>query len=355
MFRTAPRPCGRQTGYGLRVCLMASTAALAAAGGLAGCDSGDANVAALVAAVRVGMEEAHNAELRVSSKAKHDEATARVKRYKTRRLDEVLTVTASVNPNHNRIARVAPRVEGQLTVVAANLGDQVEAGQELAIINSIPMGEALAEYRRAESEFRLAATGYERTDGLYGRQVVARRFWQDAKATLERASAGLRLASDRLRTLGGLPDSGKPEVTISAPFAGAIIEKAAVVGELARPEKPLFTVADLSTVWIEADILEADIDKLVVGSAATVRAPAYPGRTFPGVVTHLSSILDRQTRTVKARIETPNPERKLYLNMFVTATIELPPAEASPAPEAALAPAREEPELEPAPLLAQAH
>jgi cobalt-zinc-cadmium efflux system membrane fusion protein len=241
---------------------------------------------------------------------------------KAQQMADELALTANITANQTRIAHVAPRVEGLLIKVNANLGDQVTQGQELATIDSIPMGEAQAEYRRTQSELELSKTNYERADGLFKQNVVPQRQLQEAKSTLERAQASFRAAKDRLEMLGGLPDTGKPHFTLMAPFAGTIIEKEAVLGELAKPDKGLFTIADLSTVWVEADVLEKDVGRLAVGAKATMSLPAYPGEVFTGKVAYISNVLDRQTRTVKARIEAPNPESKLRIDMYATVVVE---------------------------------
>ena len=321
---------GRRVGDDARAC-----------GRFLGCESGDANVAALIGAIQSGMAGGHGAGEQKSlrlSEAELKEASVVTTPFKARRPAKWLALTACVNPTGDRLARVAPRVEGQVIEVKAELGREVSAGEELAVINSIPLSDAQAEHRRAESEHRLAEADHQRVDELFRREVVSQRFWQETRATFVRASAALRLSSDRLRAFGVSPESGEPHMRIVAPFGGSIIEKSAVLGELAGPGKSMFTVADLSSVWIEADVLETDVNKIAMGSTATVRAPAYPGETFEGVVTHLSSALDRRTRTMKARIETPNTARKLSLNMFVTAEIQLPDGgdEVSTLPEGAV-------------------
>ncbi len=110
---------------------------------------------------------------------------------------------------------------------------------------------------------------------------------------------------------------------ITAPFSGVVIEKDAVMGELAKPEGKLFTIADLNTVWIEADVSEKDLGKLSVGSPATVTVSSFPEESFKGKVSYISSIFDKQTRTVKARIELLNTDRKLRIDMFARAVIDL--------------------------------
>lgn len=234
-----------------------------------------------------------------------------------------LILSANITANQDRIAFVAPRVEGKLIKVTANLGDQVKAGQSLAVIDSIQMGEVRAEYRQAQSELKLAEANFRRIDKLYKEEVVPQRQWLEVKNAYERAQTSSRAGADHLRILVGSSDTGVSTYVITAPFSGVVIEKDAVMGELAKPESKLFTIADLSTVWIEADVSEKDLGKITVGSPVTVTVSSFPDESFKGKVSYISSIFDKQTRTVKARIELPNPDRKLRIDMFARAMVDL--------------------------------
>ncbi len=239
------------------------------------------------------------------------------------KVSDQLILSANITANQDRIAFVAPRVEGKLIKVTANLGDQVKAGQSLAVIDSIQMGEARAEYRHAQSELKLAEANFQRTDKLYKDEVVPQRQWLEVKNAYERAQTTARESADHLHILVGSSDTGISTFVITAPFSGVVIEKDAVMGELAKPEGKLFTIADLSTVWIEADVSEKDLGKLTIGSPATVSVSSFPDDSFKGKVSYVSSIFDKETRTVKARIELPNPDRKLRIDMFARAVIDL--------------------------------
>lgn len=246
-----------------------------------------------------------------------------VKNIQLEKVADQLILSANITANQDRIAFVAPRVEGKLIKVTANLGDQVKTGQALAVIDSIQMGEVRAEYRHAQSELKLAEANFRRIDKLYKEEVVPQRQWLEVKNAYERAQTSNRAAADHLRILAGASDTGVSTFVITAPFSGVVIEKDAVMGELAKPEGKLFTIADLSTVWIEADVSEKDLGKLAVGSPATVTVSSFPDESFKGKVSYISSIFDKQTRTVKARIELPNHDRKLRIDMFARAVIDL--------------------------------
>jgi len=266
--------------------------------------------------------KSESGEIRLSAE-ELQQSNITVKNIQLEKVADQLILSANITANQDRIAFVAPRVEGKLIKVTANLGDQVKAGQALAVIDSIQMGEARAEYRHAQSELKLAEANFQRTDKLYKDEVVPQRQWLEVKNAYERAQITARESADHLHILVGSSDTGISTFVITAPFSGVVIEKDAVMGELAKPEGKLFTIADLSTVWIEADVSEKDLGKLTVGSPATVTVSSFPDESFKGKVSYISSIFDKETRTVKARIELPNPDRKLRIDMFARAVIDL--------------------------------
>lgn len=246
-----------------------------------------------------------------------------VKPLKLEKIADQLVLTANIAADQDRIARVVSPVEGRLIKVMANLGDQVKAGQALASIDSVQLAEARAEYRRSQSELRLSEANFQRSDRLYRQEVIPQKQWLEAKSAYDRAQASARESAERMRILGGLSGSGSSSYVVTAPFSGTVIEKDAVLGEQAKSDSNLFTVADLNTVWIEADVSEKDLGKLTIGSPATVTVTSFPEESFKGKVSYISSTFDKQTRTIKARVELPNPDKKLRIDMFARVAIDL--------------------------------
>lgn len=262
--------------------------------------------------LKLSAEEARRAGIKVEALAQQAFADA-------------ITVTATIRPNQDRIARVAPRVEGRIVQVSASLGQQVKAGQALAVLDSLAIGEAQSALLSAQSSQRVAQADFKRAESLVVDEIIPQRDFLRAKGELERATAALQAAQDRLRLLGGSARSdGAANSTfpLNAPLAGTVIQKKAIVGELGTPSDALFTVADLSKVWAEANLTEDTLAKVRVGSAATVTVAAYPGERFPGRVTYVASLLDKDSRTIPARIEVDNKDGRLKPEMFATATIE---------------------------------
>jgi len=240
--------------------------------------------------------------------------------------DEVV-VTATIQPNMDRLARIAPRISSRIVRVQANLGDRVRAGQVLAHLDSIEIGEAYSGYWQAQSQHKVAQADFDRAQRLHSEQIVPQKELLRAQGELEKSATALRVTREKLRLLGAAaptePRAGSESVfPVTAPFAGTVIEKKAVLGELGQPDKPLFTVADLSTVWIEGNVFEKDLGKIRVGASAEVTVGAFPGEVFKGKVGYLSSVMDKETRTLKARIDVPNPNNRLIPEMFATAAIQ---------------------------------
>ncbi|HVY06976.1 MAG TPA: efflux RND transporter periplasmic adaptor subunit [Burkholderiales bacterium] len=263
--------------------------------------------------IRLSEDEAQSSGVRVEALA-------------SRQFVDQVVLTAVIRTNQDRIAHIAPRVSARITRVDAKLGDRVKAGQVLAILDSIELGEAHSAQQQALSQYALAKSDFDRAGKLKAEDIIAEKDYLRARSEFEKAKAALRAADDKLRLLDAPHPRAGIEASsmfpVNAPFAGIVIEKDAVLGELARPDKSIFTVADLSTLWIEANLFERDLGRVRIGAPASVTVSAYPNETFAGVLTYISSMVDKESRAVQARVEVPNPDGRLKPEMFATASIE---------------------------------
>ncbi|MEW5863456.1 MAG: efflux RND transporter periplasmic adaptor subunit [Pseudomonadota bacterium] len=240
--------------------------------------------------------------------------------------DEIV-VTGTIQPNLDRLAKVAPRVPGRVVRVLASLGDRVTAGQPLAVLDSIEVGEARSVLAQAEAEAKVAEAAFKRAESLSAESIVPEKEYLRARSDLEKSRAAVAAAREKVRMLGVGPmrdGNGASLFSVAAPFAGTVVEKSAVPGALAEPAKPLFTVTDLTTVWIEASVFERDLPRLVQGAPATVTVAAWPGAPAKGRVTYIASLMDVETRTVKARVEVSNRDGRLRPGMFANVAIAVP-------------------------------
>jgi cobalt-zinc-cadmium efflux system membrane fusion protein len=299
------------------------SAILAMSLALGGC--GDKSVKGDEPAKKEAKGEASKEEKGLKLSAEEQErAGIKLEEINPRILEDSINVTATIRPNQDRIAKIAPRVEGRIVSVSANLGDTVRAGQSLAVMDSLAIGEAQSTLLRSQSSERVAQADFKRAQSLSAEEIIPQKELLRARGELERASAESRAARDRLRLLGGSASaSGQAQSTFTlvAPFAGTVIQKKATIGELGSPADAVFTIADLSTVWIEANLTDQLLSKVSKGAAATVTVGAYPSERFAGRVAYIANVLDKESRTVGARIEVGNKDGRLKPEMFANATI----------------------------------
>jgi cobalt-zinc-cadmium efflux system membrane fusion protein len=235
-----------------------------------------------------------------------------------------LAVTGSITFDADRVSHVGSRSDGRIVAVRSDLGTQVARGQALATLESVEVGQIRAEEREAEALLKIAEENYAREQRLAAQGISSRKELLEAEAMLRRAEAALHSAEDRLQVLGASHDHGAGgEFTLVAPFAGVVVARDASLGEMATPADTLFTVADLSEVWIELDIFERDLARVKRGQSVAVLVSAYPSRSFPGRIVYVGDVLDPAKRTVRARVEIPNRDAALKPGMFATANIQV--------------------------------
>jgi cobalt-zinc-cadmium efflux system membrane fusion protein len=235
-----------------------------------------------------------------------------------------LAVTGSITFDADRVSHVGSRSNGRILTVRADLGARVTRGQELAILESVEVGQIRAEEQEAEALLKIAKENYAREQRLADQGISSRKELLLAEADLRRAEAALHSAEDRLNVLGAAHDhTAEGRFSLVAPFAGVVVARDASLGEMATPSDTLFTVADLSEVWIALDIFERDFARVQQGQSVAVMATAYPGRTFPGRIVYIGDVLDAAKRTVRARVEVPNRDGALKPGMFATANIQV--------------------------------
>lgn len=227
--------------------------------------------------------------------------------------------------NEERTVRIVPPLPGRVTRILAEPGRRVAAGATLALISSAEFGQAHAEWRKAESDARLATQAYARASELKAAGVIAEREWQQAEAEHARARAEAGRAVARMRALGGARGEAQT-YALTTPIAGVVVERNLNPGQEVRPEAPPpFVVTDPASLWVQLDASEADLAHLRPGQPLAIEARQYPGIRFAGEIAHVADFVDPQSRTIKVRGKVANPDRRLKGEMFVTASIALPP------------------------------
>lgn len=246
-------------------------------------------------------------------------------------IDITLSVTGEVTANQDRLVEVVPLVPGIVRDVRALLGTRVKKGDVMAVIDSRELADAKSAWVAARERTKLAQAKFERDERLWKKKIVSEQDYLDARTALAEARIEQRAAEHKLRALGltgndlrALADHSDQSFThfeVTAPMDGTVIAKHVTVGESVDASRPVYRLADLSTVWVIASVYEKDFSRIRKGQHAVVSARAYPGRTFDGLLTWVSDTIDERTRTLKVRIEVDNAERQLKPGMFITAGI----------------------------------
>ncbi len=262
-------------------------------------------------------------------------------------------MTGSVAAEDARIAHIRPLARGLIERVWVSLGERVTKGQPLATYDNIQLGELVGDYlgaravlRQAEADLDVKRRVVERGRELIKLEAIAQQTLDLREAELKTSEAGVardQAAVSRVEeqlhrfglsdadlkqlspTEGTSPHRDASHAVLRAPFDGVVTKYDVAQGEVAEPERELFTVTDLSSVWVLADVYEKDITKVRAGTDAVVRVDTYPDRTFAGRVTYVADLIDPQTRSAKARVVVANPGTALKLDMF--ARVSIPTAE----------------------------
>lgn len=241
---------------------------------------------------------------------------------------QLLVAPAELQPNADRIARVGPRVGGRIARVIASLGANVQAGQALATIRSPEAAEAAAALDSARAADNLARRTLARERELFERKVSAQREVLEAEAALASAEAAVRATEARLASMGFNPQDatsqGDPVVTVTSPLAGTVIERNAAADAPVTPDSVLFTVADLSSLWLTVRVPETNVAAIRRGQNVNVVVGAMPDRPVEGRVDYIAAVVAPETRTVDVRIQVPNRSRELRPGMSASARFELP-------------------------------
>ncbi len=239
-----------------------------------------------------------------------------------RAVDE-LHVTGVVAPDVNRSVPVLSLAGGRAVDVRVRLGDAVTKGQVLLTISSPDVAQASSDYQKSQADEAFARQQLDRAKDLYAKGAIAARDLETAQNAEQKAKVDVATSAEHLRLLGADVYHPSPLVAIRAPISGTIVEQnvASGTGVRSLDNSPnLFTIADLSHVWVLCDVYENDLQRVRMGDSAEVRLNAFPDVVLHGRVGNISQVLDPATRTAKVRLELPNPNHTLRVGMFATAT-----------------------------------
>lgn len=269
-------------------------------------------------------------KIRFQSSEAVEHAGVRTERPTPVQTTDALRAPARVRFNENQIAHLTPLVHGVIQRVLVDLGSTVARGDALVEIASTDVSEAKRAYVSTTAEAALKKTIYEREKELFERRISPKQDLDTAKAEYDLAQWNLAMARQRLLTIGlapeeitALSDRGQfgNTLVLRAPWDGTVVDRHAVPGETVEPGNVLFTLADLSNVWLEISLPESALASARLGSAVTAEFAAFPDRRFAGELTWIGARIDPESRTLPARVELTNEAGLLKEGLFGQATL----------------------------------
>ena len=239
----------------------------------------------------------------------------------------VLRLTGAVAYNSFATTPVISQVSGPVSRIIVSPGQQVKQQQPMLYVSSPDYSQLRANYLKARDAHSLAHKNYIRSQDLYAHHAIAERDLQAAESAEIQAQADQTAAEQSLKILGiPRPDTlienpTSPEVPLLAPIPGEAVERLCSPGQVLQAgQTQCFTISNMSTVWVLANVYENQLAFVHVGDPVTIKTDAYPD-VFHGRISFMGAALDPTSRTLQARIDTKNPSGRLKKDMYVTATV----------------------------------
>jgi cobalt-zinc-cadmium efflux system membrane fusion protein len=260
-------------------------------------------------------------------------------------IQEYFRVAGSVQVDEGRVARIGSSVIGRITDAPAALGANVRAGQTLATLDSAELAAAQRNFLKAGLDLELVQRAVERAKLLVTADVIGSAELQKRENEQFSAEAELRTARGNLLILGMSGQAIErlentraisPVISITSKLSGTVIERRVTVGQVVQPADPLFTVADLSQVWVVSEVPEEQAYGVAVGEPVEVEIPALRDRRLAGRVTFVGNTVNPETRTITVRTVLANEDRSIKPAMLATMAIREPMRRALAVPSAAV-------------------
>ena len=244
-----------------------------------------------------------------------------------REVAKTLDVAARIEADATRQARVGSPVRGRITELLAFEGERVKRGQPLAVLYSTDLSDAQFSFLKAVSQQNLSERAVERGQQLVDADVIGTAEQQRRQAELVQASAEVSSFRQQLQALGmseasirELESSRKlnSRYEICASIDGTVLERSITVGQIVQQADVAFLLADLSNVWLVADIPEQNAGDIVAGKAVEAEAAAFPGEKIAGHLSFVSATVSPESRTVRVRMNVANPRGRYKPAMLAT-------------------------------------
>jgi len=238
-----------------------------------------------------------------------------------------LRLTGAVAYNSFHTTPVITQVSGPVSRVVVVPGQKVKQGEPMLYVASPDYSQLRTNYLKAKDAYALAQKAYARAQDLYQHHAIAEQNVEQAESVEVQAGGDLASAQAALKVMGiADPDAlvkAPPsfEVPVKAPISGLVVEQDVSAGQVIQPgTTQCFMISDTTTVWVLVNVYQKDLPYVRVGDTVTIQTDTYP-EVFHGRIAYVAASLDPSTRTLQARIETPNPGDKLKKDMYVVATV----------------------------------
>ena len=286
-------------------------------------------------------EEEEHADVHVSPEKQKEWGVA-VGSATAQNISSRLSLPGILTFNQNQTAYISSYVEGKVLDIEADLGARVKKGSLLLTINSPKFAQAQADFLEARARLNLSQKEFDRAKKLLDEKVIEekeflRRESEYEKLMTEYGALGSALHSyglthehievliakcDAIRDELYKCEIANPNLPILSPIAGTVVYRDVILGEHVSPEKTVFKISNLKTLWAQLDAYEKDLPFISKNSSVTILSPLYPDFQFEGKITSISETIDEKLRTVKIRVEVDNSEGRLKPNMYIQGKIE---------------------------------
>ena len=242
-------------------------------------------------------------------------------------VSHTLVLPGLVEADPGRTVKVMPPVTGRVIDLMAQLGGRVVMGENLALIDSGDLAQAISDEEKARSVLKLARQTLDRLMVLERTSAIAVKEREQAQSDFAQAQSELERADARLRAIGAPLDqkTNTRLLQVKVPVSGSVIDLQVAPGAFVNdPTAPMMTIANLDTVWVTANVPEKDTSFVSKDQPVSVTFPAYPGKVYEGKVLFVSDVLEPDTRRTKVRIAFDNPDRSLKPGMFANVSFSAP-------------------------------
>lgn len=238
-------------------------------------------------------------------------------------IDDAITLSGEISFNENNVVKVFPRSSGQVVESKITLGDKVKAGQVLAVLHSADVAGNYADLSSANADIAIAKRQMDNTESLYKNGIASEKEYTEAKQNYAKALSAKAKIESFININGGKGSTSGGTYTLTSPIDGYVVEKKVNTGNFIRSDMGdnLFTISDLKTVWVNANVFEQDISKVKEGYKVEVSTLAYPDMKLKGVINKMNQVLDPVSRTLRVRVQLDNPGLLLRPEMFAKVVV----------------------------------